>query len=152
MIEILLVIATVKTAAVLREKGRGAAGYVLSFIALWFCGEMIGAVIGGVVHKVAAPMMGLPIRPQTAAMITMYSFAVVGAVIAGAIGFAIAAAFPAIEQPRGHDLRAFEDDDEDEYERKLRQRREADADGKLKEQRPVRRADDGEFEEDRSGH
>ena len=47
MLEILvIVIVSNKIAAMQREKGRTAAGYVVLFIALWLGGEIFGAIAG----------------------------------------------------------------------------------------------------------
>jgi hypothetical protein len=145
MLEIFLIIAiSKKIAAMLKEKGRSAAGYVILFVVMWFGGEIVGAVIGAIVTIAADPN---PNAMNAGFPWMAYVMALVGAAIGGGIGYAIAAAVPAIEKPDSPRRRArFDDDDEDdedEYEReraRRRRRRAASAD------------DDGKFEEDRSGH
>ena len=140
MLEIILVVAiSQKIAAMLNAKGRSAVGYVILFVALWVGGEIMGAVIGVIITIASNPNAmdaGFPWMAWVCGL--------VGAAIGGGIGYAIAAAVPAIEKPESRRRRALDDDDDDEddYEReraRRRRRREASAD------------DDGKFEEDRSG-
>jgi hypothetical protein len=152
MLEIFLIIAiSKKIAAMLNEKGRSAAGYVILFVVLWFGGEVVGGVIGAIVSMAADPN---PNAMNAGFPWMAYLMALVGAAIGGGIGYAIAAAVPAVEKPGRPDLRDFDDDDEDDYEReRRRRRRKASADdGKIEEDRSRGSADDGKFEEDRSGH
>jgi len=123
----------------LKEKGRSAAGVRHLVRRLWFGGEIVGAVIGAIVPLRPIP---IPTRMNAGFPWMAYIMALVGAAIGGGIGYAIAAAVPAIEEPHRPNLRAFDDDDEDEYERERARRR----------RRREAGADDGKFEEDRSGH
>lgn len=152
MLEILLVVAiSKKIAAMINAKGRSAAGYVILFVTLWFGGEIVGGLIG-VSRQVAHHepnndfLRPVPANPNPNAgddnFWAIYVMALAGAVIGGCIGYSIAALVPAIEQPHRPDLRGFGDDAEDDYERERRRRRREREAG----------ADEGGFEEDRSGH
>jgi hypothetical protein len=130
MLEIFLIIAiSKKIAAMLKEKGRGPTGFVILFVVMWFCGEVIGFVVGTIAHLAADPN-----ALNNGFNWMAYLMGLAGAAIGGSIAYAIAAAMPAIERP---DQAGYDDGDDDDYERDRRRRR-----------RGV--AEEGAFEEDRS--
>jgi hypothetical protein len=78
MLDILIcVLLSRKIAAIVREKGRKPAGYVASFAALYFVGEISGLVLGFMLSD----------GEETASLLL---FGVVGAAIGGLIGYLIA--------------------------------------------------------------
>jgi hypothetical protein len=131
MLEIILVWSiSKKIAAMMKEKGRSAAGYVILFIALWFGGEIIGGVIGFMIS-----LANNPNAMQQDFNFVAYGIGLLGAVIGGVTGYAIAASMPALEDPRRHLVDEFDDEEEDDYEReraRRRQRRDAE-DGAIEE-------------------
>jgi hypothetical protein len=127
MLEILLIIAiSKKIAAMMTEKGRSAAGYVVAFVLLWIGGEIAGAFLGIIVVVIRDPA-GL----NDGFNFIAYVFALAGAAAGGAIGYLIASAVPAgepIDDPIKRKLAAFDDDDEydehdDDRDRGRRRRR-----------------------------
>jgi hypothetical protein len=88
-------------AGMCKDRGRGAAGYVLLLILFWFGGEISGAIAGVVVTEGKGGMV-------------VYVFALVGAAIGAAIVFAIVNSLPpteAVADQDDHDLRRTEYDD-----------------------------------------
>ncbi len=134
MLEILLVVGiSKKIVAMMKEKGRNPVGYVILFIALWFGGEIMGAVVG----TIAAIAMD-PNAIDGGFNCTAYIFALIGAGIGAAIGYAVAASVPPVDQPQWpqEDFRDRLNDDDDLDDEASRERR-----------RRRRDADDGSFEE-----
>ena len=141
MLEIFVIIAvSQKIAAMMKEKNRGAAGFIVLFVILWLGGEIVGAIVGVLATELNdGPVNdGFPLVP--------YFFALIGAAIGGTIGYVIPASLSPLEDPA---RRRFDDfDDEDEYERE-RRRRKRDAEAFDDPAPPRRKRDDGTFEEDR---
>jgi hypothetical protein len=132
MLEILLIIAiSKKMAAMLKEKGRSATGYVILFVVLWFGGEFFGAIAG-----TALLALQNPANLEQGFSCVTYIFALIGAAIGGGIGYAIAAAATPVDDPIRRAYRDTQVDDEDEDDDRPRPRRRRDR-------------DDGTFEEPR---
>jgi hypothetical protein len=133
MLEIILVVMiSKKIAAMQKEKGRSAAGYIVLFVLLWFGGEIFGAVVGTLVT-----MAQNPAALNDGFNFVAYLFALVGAAIGGTVGYLIAAAMPPLDDPRKKALEVFDDDDgyEDDDAREIERRRRR------------RQAGEGKFEE-----
>jgi hypothetical protein len=145
---IIIVVVSMKIAAMQKEKGRGAAGYVVLFIMLCLGGEVFGA-IAGVILALILDANALD-NDNSPFLLCAAGLALVGLLVGGTTGFMIAKLTPPLEDPRLRRFDNFDDDDDDDYrERRPRRRRYAD-EGDYKERpRRGRETDDGEFEEPR---
>jgi hypothetical protein len=149
MLEIILVfVISKKIAAMMKEKGRSAVGYILLFIFLWFAGEVVGAIVGVIFSMATNPNAlndGFPVLP--------WIFALVGAAVGGGIGYTIAAVMPAVQTVEDERWRGEGyDDDEDDRRRPARRGRSDDEEGAFEDadrpsERRGRRRDDGSFRE-----
>jgi hypothetical protein len=91
MLEIILVFAmSKKIAAMAREKGRSAVGYVFLLIGFWFGGEIAGAVIGVVASLAANPNA----EPNLA---VVYILALFGAAAGAIISFVVVGNLPSVD-------------------------------------------------------
>ena len=132
MLEILVIIqVSKKIAAMMKEKGRSAAGFVVIFVFLWIFGELTGAVLGVIVagqsQNPGQMNDGFDWQPIVGALI--------GAAIGGGVGYAIAAAVPAVEDDRQRYLDTLDDEDDDRPQRgdtdRPRRRRATEGDGQF---------------------
>jgi hypothetical protein len=135
MLEIvLIVVISKKIAAMLKEKGRSSAGYIVLFVLLWFGGEIVGAIVGTFVTMAGMAPGGM----NDGFNFVAYIFALFGAAIGGTVGYLIANAVPPLDDPRKKALDVFdddldEDDDDRERGRERRRRRRDSGDGKFEE-------------------
>lgn len=109
MLEIIIVVlVSKKIAAMVKEKGRSAGGYVTLFVLLWFGGEIVGAIVG-------AMMTGGQNAGAGGIDMAVYVFALVGAAVGGITGFAIASMVSPLEtrRRRDRDFDARDDRQED---------------------------------------
>jgi hypothetical protein len=91
MLEILVIIGfSRKIAAICKEKGRSAVGWILMFIGLWFGGEVLGAIIG----TVAA----LAVGGDEPGFLIPWICGLLGAGCGAAISFAIINGLPSLNQ------------------------------------------------------
>jgi hypothetical protein len=139
MLEILIIIGvSKKIAAMMKEKGRSAAGYVVIFVFLWIFGELTGGVIG-----VIAAAQNNAGRMNDGFDWQILVGALLGAAIGGGTGYAIASAMPAVDDERQRYLDTLDDDDRRDRDERVEEEDEED--------RPRRRRrvenDDGRFED-----
>jgi hypothetical protein len=145
---IIIVLLSKKIAAMQKEKGRSAAGYIVLFVMLWVGGEIFGAIAGVVLAVILDPN-GLD-NDNSPFLLCVGVLTLLGAVVGGTTGFMIAKLTPALEDARLRRFDNFDDDDIDDYrERRPRRRRYADEGDYEERPRRQRDADDGEFEEPR---
>jgi membrane protein DedA with SNARE-associated domain len=145
MLEIWIIIAVSRNiAAMMRQKGRSAAGYVTIFVFLWIIGEVGGLILGVMMAEQNADNEWM-----------IWVFAIVGAAGGGTLGYVIAASMPAAEVEYDDDNRErmarLERFDDDEDRPRRRRPRDEDED-KAEDDAPRRRRsgeDDGKFEETR---
>jgi NhaP-type Na+/H+ or K+/H+ antiporter len=109
MIEIFIIIAVSrKIAAMMKEKGRSAAGYVVIFVFLWVFGELMGAAIGLIASASMNNNTG-PMNDRFFHWLTLVG-ALFGAAIGGGIGFMIASAMPEVEDERQRYLSSLDNE------------------------------------------
>lgn len=87
MIEIILLIYLTRTVGnIIRAKNRKTGWYKFMVVGLWFGGEILGAITGGVI-------VGLSDAPQA----IIYLFALAGAAIGATVSYIIAKSVPPLE-------------------------------------------------------
>ena len=147
MVEIILIfVIAKKIAAMMKEKNRAPAGYVVLFVVFWVVGEVLGAIVG-VVATIAANPNGV----DDPFPLLVFAGAILGAAIGGCIGYAFAASVPALEgvdRARLDDYDDEEDDVEDYRDRERERGRSPRDEGRFEEgERRRRGRGDGSFEE-----
>jgi hypothetical protein len=98
---ILLIYLSRRIAAIVRYKGYQGAWFVVLLIGLWVGGEFGGAVFGAVVSMTANP-------GQQPALLAIYGFALVGAVLGAIVAFQIAKRVPDKTQALSFDEEAHD--------------------------------------------
>jgi hypothetical protein len=102
MLEIILMIVfSRKIAAMVREKGRSPAGYVVMFILFWIAGELLGGIVGAFVSLIVNPQ-------QEPSLIMIWGLGLLGAALGAGIGYFIASSVSPV-----HDRYDEYDDDFD---------------------------------------
>jgi hypothetical protein len=108
---ILIVVLSKKIAAMMKEKGRNPAGYIVLFVLLWFGCEVIGFIIGAVISVSQDPRafdQGIDLLS--------YIIGLLGAAVGGTTGYLIASAMPPV---RRRDWEVDEDYDDFQRDRHL---------------------------------
>jgi hypothetical protein len=101
MLEILVIIGfSRKIAAICKEKGRSAVGWIVMFIGLWFGGEVIGAIVGTI--------GGLAAGGEEPGFLIPWICGLLGAACGAAIAFAIINGLPSLRQDEYGELPASE--------------------------------------------
>jgi hypothetical protein len=92
MLEILVIIGfSRKIAAICKEKGRSAVGWIVMFIGLWFGGEVLGAIVGTVAGLAAG-------GGEEPGFLIPWICGLVGAACGAAVAFAIVNGLPSLQQ------------------------------------------------------
>jgi hypothetical protein len=105
---ILMVVFCRKIAALVKEKGRSPAGYVVMFILFWIAGEILGVIVGAVVSLIANPHA----EPS---LMMIWPLGLLGAAFGAGIGYLIASSVPPLED-------RYDDEDFDDRGRPRRPR------------------------------
>jgi hypothetical protein len=99
---ILMVVFSKKIAAMVREKGRSPAGYVVMFILFWIAGEFLGAIVGAIVSLIVNPQ-------QEPSLMMIWPLGLLGAALGAGTAYLIASSVSPV-----HDRYDGYDDDLDD--------------------------------------
>lgn len=140
MLEILLIFGLSKRiAAIAKDKGRGATGWVLLFILFWVGGELCGGILGGILSFVADNAAEEP------NLLLVYGCAIAGAAVGAISAFVIVKSLSSVKEEDEY-WRAPDADDYDEKfgPRKARRREDTDA-YRAKDRAPGQPSDEGNY-------